>query len=149
MPRWNFFLVAGLLSEEEKESVADQITQIYTRASFPKFWVNVIFEEQPSGNFYNGGKSDSKSIFFYISHAARSFESEEERLEFHDFVDKIVRPVFEPKGLEWEYNIYSWPSSNWRITGMEPPLPNGDDPESFKLWREQNKAVPYGKYLKN
>ena len=149
MPRWNIFTTSDLLSKQEKRTIADQVTKIYTSIGFPCFWVNVIFEELPVDNFYNGGETPSQSVFFYISHAAKGFDSEEERLNFHKGVDEIVRPILEPKGLHWEYNIHGYPPDNWRISGMEPPLPNGENKQAFKLWQERNEAIPYGKYLKN
>ena len=90
MPRWNLYYTAGLLSDEEKESLAVQVTKLYQSYGHPSFWTNVMFEEQPLKNYWAGGKSEHKAVFFYISHAARGFDSEEERLRFHETIDNIV-----------------------------------------------------------
>lgn len=55
-------------------------------------------------------------------------------------VDEIVRPLFEPRGIKWEYNVYIFPGDNWRIDGMVPPI---HKPEVWTQWVEENRAVEY------
>ncbi|KAL9083805.1 MAG: hypothetical protein Q9165_008364 [Trypethelium subeluteriae] len=140
MPTWNFVLPEGTLAREEKDAIAPKITQIYTDGGLPAFYVHIFFDEYPVGGYYNGGKTPAKSALLTISHVARHFASEEESSTFHKRVDSILRPVFEPKGLTWEYNVLLPSQDNWRIDGIVPPT--ADNPELLKQWAERNAAVP-------
>lgn len=143
MPRWNFYIMKGTLTRADKDKVATQVTKVYTDLGLPAFLVNVFFDEHEESQFYSGGKTPAPAAFFTITHAARDFSSEEERKRFHEDVDKIVRPVFEPKGVKWEYNVYIFPATNWRVDGMVPPV---DKPDVFKQWFDENRPVPYEAY---
>jgi len=140
MPRWTFEITLGTLSGEEKDTIARLVTEIYTDLGLPAFWVNVFFHENPIGCFYAGGQSPPNAAFFIIDHAARSFQSEEQRLNFIARINSIVRPIFEPKGIKWEYNVYEHPRDNWRVNGMIPPM---DNPAMLQQWVERNEAVPF------
>lgn len=140
MPRWTFESTPNTLSVAEKESLARQITAIYVEIGLPAFLINVIFHENPSGCFFTGGQIASKHIFFHIDHAASPFPSEEFRLSFISRVNKIVKPVFDPKGIEYEYNVYEHPRDNWRVNGVIPPV---DYPEIWQQWVEKDRAVIY------
>jgi len=102
-----------------------KITKLYTELGIPAFWVNVFFNEfsAEGGGYYSGGKSPHNSISFHIDHAARRFESEEQRGSFIAAVDDIVRPILGEKSFKWEF-IYEHPADNWRINGMVPPVHN-------------------------
>ncbi|KAF7596876.1 hypothetical protein BBP40_011921 [Aspergillus hancockii] len=140
MPRWTFELAPNTLKAEVKGLLARKITNLYTDYGIPAFWVNVFFHENGEGNFYSGGESPPKAVFFHIDHAASKIESEEVRKEFISKVNDIVRPILEPQGIKWEYNIYEHPRDNWRINGMIPPV---DHPGVLKEWREKNAPVYY------
>lgn len=140
MPRWTFELTPGTLSGEEKATIATQATKLYTDHGIPAFLFNLFFHENPLGCFYSGGKSPPNAVFFVIDHAAREFTSEEVRLAFIERINAIVRPILEPKGVKWEYNIYEHPRNNWRVNGMVPPI---DHPEVWQQWVERNEPVPY------
>lgn len=140
MPTWNFVLSAGVLSKEEKDTVASQITKIYTDSGLPAFYVHIYFDEYTSGNYYNAATSPSKAVLLTISHVASHFASEKESLRFHEKVDATLRPLLEPKGLIWEYNVLLPSQSNWRINGMIPPTT--DDRARLQRWAEDNAPVP-------
>jgi Putative oxalocrotonate tautomerase enzyme len=42
--------------------------------------------------------------------------------------------------LEWELHIAETPRNLWRINGIDPPP---KDSEAEKIWKEQDKALPY------
>lgn len=140
MPRWTLYTIEGALSPDEKQSIATQVTNLYSGFGLPAFFVNVFFNEFPPGGYFCGGKADHQAIFFHIDHAARPFESEEERLGFIEKIDAIVRPIFEPKLFKWEFNVYIHPGDNWRINGMIPPI---QKPDVLQQWVEKNQAIPY------
>ncbi|KAH8692304.1 putative oxalocrotonate tautomerase [Talaromyces proteolyticus] len=143
MPRWTFEITPDSLSSTEKDLLAQRITDNYVKLDIPAFLVNVFFHENRIGNFYSGGKTPPKTVFFVLDHAARSFPSEEVRLAFIDSVNDIVEPILAPKGIKWEYNIYEHPADNWRVNGMVAPV---KQPELWKQWVERNEAVVYGEY---
>ncbi|OQE21798.1 hypothetical protein PENSTE_c011G02160 [Penicillium steckii] len=140
MPRWTFEYSPDSLSASERETLAQKITETYVEIGIPAFLVNVFFHELPSGRFYSGGKSQPDAIFFHIDHAASGFPNEDRRLRFIARVNKIVRPILDPKNIKWEYNIYEHPRHNWRVNGMIPPV---EYPDIWKQWIERNEAVVY------
>jgi phenylpyruvate tautomerase PptA (4-oxalocrotonate tautomerase family) len=142
MPRWNFEIMKGTLTRAQKDKMASQITKIYTDLGLPGFAVNVFFHENEEGGFYSGAKTPAPAAFFAITHAARPFKDEEERLQFHASVDEIVRPVFEPKGIKWEYNVYIHPGDNWRISGIVPPIIAGRM-DVWEKWVQEDRPVVY------
>lgn len=144
MPRWTFEVTPDTLSREEKDKLAQDITDNYVQLGIPAFLVNVFFHENRIGTFYSGGKTPPNTVFFVLDHAARSFPSEEVRLAFIDSVNRIVEPILGPKGVKWEYNIYEHPADNWRVNGMIPPVQQKDH---WEQWMNQNKPVKYGEYL--
>lgn len=138
MPRWTFELATGLLTQEEKQDLATTITNLYYEKELPKFLINVMFNEYPTGCYFAGAKTPPKAVFFTISHAARKFPDEQFAIRFHKEIDAIVRPVFEPKGLKWEYSIYQHPIDHWRVNGAMPPAMYSD---GMKLWIEEDKPI--------
>lgn len=144
MPRWTFELTPDTLSADEKDILAQRITELYIEHRIPAFLVNAFFHENRIGCFYSGGKSPPNAVFFVIDHAARPFPSEEVRLGFIARINAIVGPILAPKGVKWEYNIYEHPRDNWRVCGMVPPA---DQTDIMQQWIDRNEAVPYGEYL--
>ncbi|KAJ5380355.1 uncharacterized protein N7496_002783 [Penicillium cataractarum] len=144
MPRWTFEVTPDTLSSDEKDRLAEAITNNYVGLGIPAFLVNVFFHENRIGTFYSGGKTPPNTVFFVLDHAARAFPSEEVRLAFIDSVNKIVEPILGPKGVKWEYNIYEHPADNWRVNGMIPPV---QQKELWQHWMDRNEAVKYGEYL--
>ena len=139
MPTWNFVLSAGVLSREEKDTIASKITKIYTNAGLPAFYVHIYFDEYPSGSYYNGAETPTMTVLLTIGHVAGHFASEKESLSFHDKVDAVLRPSLEPKGLVWEYNVLLPSQANWRINGIIPPTTN--DNERLQQWAEKNAPI--------
>jgi phenylpyruvate tautomerase PptA (4-oxalocrotonate tautomerase family) len=139
MPRWTVHSLEGAITREQKDSIAEQVTNLYTKMGIPAFWVNVFFHTHTLGGFYSGGKAQHNSVFFHIDHAARKWASEEERQMFLGSIDQIMRPVLGGCS-KWEFNVYWHNSDNWRINGMIPPM---DRPEILKQWMETDDAIPY------
>lgn len=75
-----------------------------------------------------------------MDHAAGKFDTEEVRHEFIRKVNDIVRPILDPKGIKWEYNLYEHPRHYWRINGMIPPM---EYPEVLEAWMEKDAPVAY------
>jgi hypothetical protein len=137
MPRWTFELSPG--------TIAKKVTDLYVSYDIPAWFVNVFFHENGEGNFYSAGKTPPQAVFLHIDHAARKIASEDIRKDFIAKANDILRPVLDPRGIKWEYNVYEHPRDNWRINGMIPPV---EHPEVYRLWKEKGAPVPYdGAYL--
>lgn len=102
--------------------------------------MNVFFHELPTGHFYSGGKVQLDAIFFHIDHAASGFPNEDRRLRFIARVNKIVRPILEPKNIKSECNTYEHPRPIWRVDCIIPPL---EHPDIWQQWIDRNEAVIY------
>ncbi|QKX59077.1 uncharacterized protein TRUGW13939_06207 [Talaromyces rugulosus] len=140
MPRWTFELAPNTLTKQEKGTIAKKVTELYIRRGVPSFFINVFFHENGENNFYSGGKCPPSAIFFHIDHAIRKLPDEEARKLFISEANDIVSPIFDPKGIKWESNIYEHPRYNWRINGMIPPV---EHPEIMKEWITKDAPIPY------
>ena len=138
MPQWDFHLSSALLSNDEMESLSKTITRIYTRVGLPPFYVQVRFIEDKPSNVFIGGEKHPKFVALTISHLARTFETDEQKKRFLDKVDQALNPIFQTKGLDWEYYVQESPRDLWKINGLVPP-PSGSAME--KKWVQFNKPV--------
>ena len=64
--------------------------------------------------------------------------SDEQKTRFLQAVDRVLNPVMERKGLDWEYFATEVPRDLWKINGLVPPLP-GSDME--KKWVATNRPI--------
>ena len=54
MPLWNIYHPPGAYTAEDKLEMANRIADIYI---IPRFYVGVLFHEQPKDSFFMGGVS--------------------------------------------------------------------------------------------
>ncbi|KAI9727205.1 MAG: hypothetical protein M1834_008465 [Cirrosporium novae-zelandiae] len=121
MPLWAFNHGPNAFSLEEKENLAKTITKLYTTFGLPRFFVQVTFTEFPPTSLFIGGEGRSTFTAITIHHVARSFQSDEQKKRFLDHVDSILNPVFESKGMDWEYYVSESPRDLWKTNGIYPP----------------------------
>lgn len=145
MPLWDFHHTAGGLSVQQKETLVSNITKMYTSAGMPAFYVQVRFQESAPYSMYMGnqnhsvvGDSETKYAAIQIYHVARTFTSESHKRLFLYGVDRILNPVFEGKGWDWEYWVTESPRELWKVNGIIPP-PTGSVAEG--KWREANRPI--------
>ncbi|CAI7666330.1 unnamed protein product [Penicillium palitans] len=112
--------------------------QTHERGSLPAFYVQVRFTEDTPGTAFVGGETHPNFVALTIYHIARAFKSDESKQQFLADVDTILNPVFESKGMDWEYWITEVSRDLWKLNGLVPP-PTGSEGE--KKWAELNKAV--------
>ena len=143
MPVWDCHYPARGLSQQQRQTLANNITRIYTNLGLPPFYVQVRFHEAAPSSFFVGGQdysstssSSHKDAGIQIIHVARSFDSEESKTKFLHKVDQVLNPVFEGQGWDWEYWVMEGPRELWKINGIVPP-PTGSETE--KRWFEANK----------
>lgn len=135
MPRWIIHHSPNTLTDEEKQAIAEGITNIYTRVGLPAFYVHLHFHQMSATETFIGGQSNPKFVDFTVYHTARSFQSEEQKQRFLSAVDKVLNPILEDKGADWEYFFTEAPRELWKINGMVPPEPGS---EGEKEWQRLN-----------
>ena len=140
MPLWAFTVGPGTLTQEEKESLASSITKLYMKFGLPAFYVEVIFKEVEPRNFFIGGERRDNFASISIQHVARSMDTEEQQKRFLGAADAIMNPMFEPKGMDWEYFVSESPRSLWKINGLVPPASHSAEE---KAWFENNRPFDY------
>lgn len=138
MPSWYINHSPNIFSAAEKEQLAKSITNIYASHGLPAFYVQVHFTEHTPSSSFIGGKTHDKFAGITIYHLARAFKSDESKQRFLSRVDQVLNPVFEPKGMDWEYFITEAPRDLWKMNGLVPPQAGS---EGEKEWARVNKAV--------
>ena len=53
-----------------------------------------------------------------MHHLARAFRSDEMKKRFLSRVDAVLNPMFEPKGMDWEYFITEASRDLWKINEL-------------------------------
>ncbi|KAJ5363734.1 uncharacterized protein N7496_009447 [Penicillium cataractarum] len=140
MPIWYINHSPNILSAAEKQQLAKSITNIYASNGLPAFYVQVHFIEDAPGTAFIGGEIHAKFAGITIYHLARAFKSDETKQRFLSRVNEVLNPVFEPKGMDWEYFITEASRDLWRMNGLVPPEAGS---EGEKEWVRVNRAVKY------
>jgi hypothetical protein len=133
MPLWDIHCSSELFSTEEKQTLAQQITKIYSSSGIPAFFVRVRFTCDPPDTVFTGGEKDAKFVHgnashwhlvpclvsgtsadlypllrtVQIWHLARNFTNSDHKNRFLKAVDVILNPFMESKGADWEYTVPS------------------------------------------
>lgn len=66
--------------------------------------------------------------------------SDEQRQGFLKRIDAFLTPMFEPKGIDWEYFVTEAPRDLWKINGLAPPAAGS---EEEKVWVRENRPVRF------
>jgi phenylpyruvate tautomerase PptA (4-oxalocrotonate tautomerase family) len=140
MPLLRFYLPLNLLTTEEKTKLAADLTKIYMAGGLPAFYVNVFFLEIPTESFYVGGKQAPTFVRLVCEHIARTMPDTKSQQRYLRALDRILTPLFESKGYQWEYHVIESPRELWKIQGLVPP-PGGSEAE--KMWKRVDQAVPF------
>lgn len=138
MPLWAIHTTGAIFSEQEKQTLANSITKIYTAAGLPPFYVRVRFTEHAVGTTFSGAEKDTNFVHLQIWHLARTFTGPEHKKAFLKKADAVLNPVMEGKGVDWEYTIDESPRDLWKINGLVPP-PAGSEME--KEWVRENRPI--------
>lgn len=138
MPLWQINHSRNTLSDEEKHTLAKQITQTYVKYGLPAFYVQVQYHELSPTTSFTGGEHNPKFVGLTIYHLARAMSTDEQVQRFLADIDAVLTPLFEPKGLDWEYFVTEAPRHLWKINGLVPPAAGSDEE---KEWRRLNRAV--------
>ena len=68
MPLWNIYHPVGAYTPEDKQEMATRITDIYT---IPRFYVGILFHEQPKDSFFMGSVPRGDFVRIRLDHFAR------------------------------------------------------------------------------
>ena len=141
MPMWTVYVPEGKFSVDERQAIAVRITDLYERQlGFPRFWVSVVFHEQPPGGMFQGGKPADDFVRIWIDHALRSGVGAEDYDRFLTALWKMLAEWIRDRGLELEIHGDETPLAFWQINGITPP----HDPrsEDWKRWQSENTSSP-------
>ncbi|KAF7976108.1 hypothetical protein HWV62_7537 [Athelia sp. TMB] len=141
MPLHRLYAPVGLYSDQDRKDIAAAITEVYK--ILPRFYVVVLFIDLPATHYFVSGKNEDKFLRIGVEHLARYFGDDETKRKFLDVYETALKPWTKDRGIDWEVQIAQEDRALWNENGMSPPLPNTEDEA---LWRELNKAVPYGSY---
>ncbi|KAF2461535.1 putative oxalocrotonate tautomerase [Lineolata rhizophorae] len=158
MPLWRLYHPDTILNTpEEKSIIASKITSMYTAVGLPAFYVVVLFWPLPATNIYIGGHPSIVSspshpptaagaappfVRYVASNIARKLPGPEAHQRFMKRVNDTLGTVMLEKGWDWEIHFDETERELWRISGLKAP-PTGSEEE--RLWREENKAIPWEK----
>jgi phenylpyruvate tautomerase PptA (4-oxalocrotonate tautomerase family) len=139
VPFWKIYHPPGAFTPEDKHDLSKRITDLYR--VMPKFYVIVVFQEVPSDSFYKGGEPVDNFVRIWIDHIARAFPPEKAvKAKWLSWAEKALAPYIKDRGRDWEIHIDETPFDLWQVQGLQPPPPES---EYEKMWKEQNKPIPY------
>lgn len=96
----------------------------------------IISSGSPATDTNNSAQA-SRFVRLVFEHLARSFSDRQFELGFMARVDGVLKPMFEERGLSWEYHVVESPRRLWKIESVIPP-PTGSVVED--RWRVENTA---------
>ncbi|MEC3956917.1 tautomerase family protein [Nocardia sp. CDC153] len=140
MPLWHIYHPAEVYTEQDKQDLAAEITEIYTRVGLPAFYVVVQFHEMPASTMFVSGKPATDTVRVVVKHLARHLDDPERRKRMTEYIDGVLRPYTGDRGLHWEFHIEDTPRDQWMIAGFWPPAAGSD---AEKAWAQANRAMPY------
>jgi 4-oxalocrotonate tautomerase family enzyme len=142
MPMWKIYVPEGAYSKEQKKAFTDAITDTYVDfAGLPRFYVVVVFHDQPADSIWIGGEPANDFVRITIDHIARRMpESDDFRDMTMAAFEDAIAPHVKDRGFRWEIHIDETPIQLWRTNGIKPP-PGDSDAE--REWARLNAAVEW------
>jgi phenylpyruvate tautomerase PptA (4-oxalocrotonate tautomerase family) len=141
MACWEIFVPENAYSDSDKEQISDAITSIYVEyAGLPRFYVVVIFHDQPSKSVFVGGSATNNLVRIRVDHIARQLETAEARAVCMAVIEQELAPYVRDRGFDWEIHINETPMDLWRIQGLVPPPPES---EMERIWANEDRPIPY------
>jgi phenylpyruvate tautomerase PptA (4-oxalocrotonate tautomerase family) len=139
MPLWHIYHPEGVYTADDKQALADDISELYVRVgALPKFYVSVIFHELPSESFYIGGRAAGNFVRIWIDQIARRL-ADDFKEQWMEQLSETLAPFVRDRGLDWEIHIDETPRELWTVNGLTPP-PTESDEE--RRWAEENRPSP-------
>ncbi|WP_233838567.1 tautomerase family protein [Paraburkholderia sp. ZP32-5] len=140
MPLWNIYHPVDAYTAEEKQEMAKRITDMYY--VLPRFYVGVLFHEQPKDSFFMGGQKRDDFVRIRLDHFARHMSSDAERTtNWLKRADEAIAPFVRDRGYHYELHIGETPRELWLIDGIHPPRANT---AAEQRWKSENQPSPFG-----
>ena len=173
MPLWQFYHPpAAFATAEEKQSLVDDVTRLYTGWGLPAFYVVVQFlpvaadDSSPSSSSSSSpppSTSSSPTVFVGGSRtrAARFVRVVIHHLAFQSqgsiaahqritrSIDAVLQPHVADRGWDWEYHVSESPPTMWKINGYVPPVLGGGDGDededgaAVATWAREDRPSAY------
>ncbi|KAK3987481.1 putative oxalocrotonate tautomerase [Cladorrhinum sp. PSN332] len=144
MPLWLIYhpLGTSFTTEESKQSLAEDITAIYTSIGLPAFYVVINFIALSNDNIFVGGRNPENAfIRVTVDHIAVHFRDNEAReREAVAAINSVLKKHVAEKGYDWEFHVDETPRGLWRVAGIEPPPFQS---EAEKKWSELGRPVEW------
>lgn len=137
MPFWKIYHPKGAYSPEDKQLLAQSLTDIYA-PYMPRFYVNILFEEVDGTSFYIGGEPHGRFVRIVIDHIARTMD-DELVVRFINRVNQVIAPWVHERGFDWELHVDETPMNMWSVQGYFPP-PQGSVDDA--RWTAENRPSP-------
>jgi phenylpyruvate tautomerase PptA (4-oxalocrotonate tautomerase family) len=139
MPMWHIYCPADAYTAQDKQALADAITDLYADfVKLPRFYVSVVFQELPADCFFIGGEPRNNFVRISIDHIAASTEA-----KYHDSfmrrINRTIDPWVRDKGFDYEVHCDETPRGLWSIQGLKPPEWGSDEE---KRWTQENRPSP-------
>lgn len=138
MPLWTIYHPADAFSDDDKQKIAAQVTDIYA-PFMPRFYVGIVFNAVAPTDFFIGGEPRDNFVRLVLEHIAREFPDTRAGQRFIDKVNQVIAPFIKDRGLDWEIHIDETPFDLWSINGFYPPRQGTPDEER---WITENRASP-------
>lgn len=141
MPLWQIFHPKNSLTQEDRQGIANAITEAnHAFVHIPRFYVNVFFHEMPEGAMFVGGKMTTNFIRIVTETIAVAMPTAEMRAEAMRGTEEFLAPFIKDKGYDWELHFDETPRDLWRVQGLIAPDQGTD---AADLWYRDNKPVPW------
>ena len=138
MPLWRFYHPVDAYTPEDKQGIAETITEVYGRF-LPKFYTGVVFQEITKENFYIGGVPQTNFVRVTVDHIARTLDTPEARKAHMLRITDFLKPWITDRGFDWELHVDETPFDLWTIQGYLPPRQGTEDE---KRWKAENRPSP-------
>ncbi|OAK99650.1 hypothetical protein IQ06DRAFT_316876 [Phaeosphaeriaceae sp. SRC1lsM3a] len=158
MPLWTIYHPPSIFtSADTKAALAKAVTEIYTAANLPPFYVVVLFQPIEPESFYIGGvarpspreeknepgpDSTKPMVRITIQNIARTIPNPQVATRFLTRIDSTLKPFIADEGYDWEYSVLETSRDLWKINGFVPPMPGS---KAEQEWVRVNDAVEFEK----
>ncbi|KAM5343959.1 hypothetical protein ACJ41O_012496 [Fusarium nematophilum] len=146
MPLWIIYHPPEVFYEEgSKAALSAGITNIYTSAGLPAFYVVVQFVCIPGASVFVGGTPRSHKPFIRITVDHMAIHANEDA-KINQWttsrVDAALKPHIADQGYDWEYHVDETSRELWKINGLAPPPWKS---EAERWWARENRPLEWEK----
>lgn len=106
MPLHRIYHAAGAFTDDQKQGLAQAITDIYVNGvGLPAFYVVVLFVPMDKSSLLIGGEKTERFVRITVQHIARPFVDPERRKHFMEMYEAAIAPHIKDRGFDWEVRL--------------------------------------------